>query len=517
MRLRYVASVVVVCALVCGLSTGAWGATYYVATGGSDSNDGSLGSPYASVTKALSMLDGSGGNTIYVRGGTYNLSSKIDVDVGGVSGNPNNLWAYPGETPVFDFSGQSFNSSNRGFELGEDANWWHMKGLTIQNAGDNGINTVGDNGIFEQLVLRYNQDSGLQLHGTATDNLVLNCDSYENYDAPNAGENADGFAAKFESLGPGNVFRGDRTWGNSDDGWDTWGSANGVLMDNCWSFDNGLDIWGGAAYNGDGNGYKLGHDGGDHVLINVLAVDNDSNGIDVNGNGYGVQVYNSTSFSNNRNWQFDEDSATHILKNNISYAGNSSDNFDSAVDSYNTWNGIPVNGADFVSTSRYDGATDLLKAPRQTDGSLPDLGGFLHLVEGSNLIDAGTSISFTFSGGSGTLDYDGAAPDLGAFEYVAVPALPGDYNDDGLVDAADYVVWRDNLGTSAELPNDETPGAVTEDDYTVWRDHFGQSAGSGALVQATAVPEPATVWLLIGAATAVVLKGFGSRQRRLRD
>ncbi len=506
---RKLTSASVICLLVLGVSGGAWGATYYVSPTGSDSNGGTVGSPFASVTKALSVLDGSGGHTIYARGGTYNLNTKIDVDLGGVAGNPNKLWAYPGETPIFDFSGQSFGSSNRGFELGEDANWWHFKGLTIESAGDNGINTVADNGIFEQLVLRYNQDSGFQLHGTATNNLVLNCDSYENYDAPNAGENADGFAAKFEFLGPGNIFRGDRTWGNSDDGWDTWGSANGVLIDDCWSFDNGYNDWGVSWFAGDGNGYKLGQDGGDHVLINVLAIDNAHNGIDVNGNGYGVQVYNSTSFSNNRNWQFDYDTATHVLKNNVSYAGSSSDNFDSAVDSYNTWNGIPVNGADFVSTNRYDGLTDLLKVPRQADGSLPDLEGFLHLVAGSNLIDAGTPISFTFDGVTYNLPYDGSAPDLGAFEWVAGPALPGDYNDDGLVDAADYSVWRDHLGTSVELPNDETPGEVTEADYDVWRAHYGESASSGATV-AAAVPEPAAAVLLL-MALAVTVFGRGSR------
>jgi hypothetical protein len=64
---------------------------------------------------------------------------------------------------------------------------------------------------------------------------------------------------------------------------------------------------------------------------------------------------------------------------------------------------------------------------------------------------------------------------------------PGDYNQNGIVDAADYVVWRKGLGTT-----------YTQTDYDVWRAHFGQTAGSGlgASVNA-AVPEPATVALLI--------------------
>ena len=80
--------------------------------------------------------------------------------------------------------------------------------------------------------------------------------------------------------------------------------------------------------------------------------------------------------------------------------------------------------------------------------------------------------------------------------YVPPVGVDGDYNNDGTVDAADYTVWRDALGTSTTLPHDPTPGTVDESDYTVWKSHFGQSAGSGAVTAAPAlVPEPAT-WLL---------------------
>ena len=69
---------------------------------------------------------------------------------------------------------------------------------------------------------------------------------------------------------------------------------------------------------------------------------------------------------------------------------------------------------------------------------------------------------------------------------VIVPTLPGDYNQNGTVDAADYVVWRKN------------PDAFGGDPagYDTWRSHFGQSAGSGSALNAT-VPEPATTWLFL--------------------
>lgn len=62
----------------------------------------------------------------------------------------------------------------------------------------------------------------------------------------------------------------------------------------------------------------------------------------------------------------------------------------------------------------------------------------------------------------------------------------GDYNDNGYVDGADYVVWRDHLGTSFQLTNEVqgiTPGMVTPEDYTEWRARFGnERLGRGYLV-----------------------------------
>jgi hypothetical protein len=95
-----------------------------------------------------------------------------------------------------------------------------------------------------------------------------------------------------------------------------------------------------------------------------------------------------------------------------------------------------------------------------------------------------TFTSDTFLPGS-TLMITLVAPDL----------LPGDYNDDGIVNAADYVVWRNHVDTETSLPNDETPGMVTAEDYTVWADNFGTSVGQGS-AGGGAVPEPATCWLI---------------------
>ncbi len=74
---------------------------------------------------------------------------------------------------------------------------------------------------------------------------------------------------------------------------------------------------------------------------------------------------------------------------------------------------------------------------------------------------------------------------------------PGDYNLNGIVDAADYTLWRNNFGSTTSLPNDPTLG-VGQDDYQRWKDHFGQTAGSGVSSGvAPSVPEPTTLVLII--------------------
>jgi len=85
---------------------------------------------------------------------------------------------------------------------------------------------------------------------------------------------------------------------------------------------------------------------------------------------------------------------------------------------------------------------------------------------------------------------------VGAVQYFAAPGVTGDYNSDGRVDAADFTVWRDKLGTNTTLPNDATPGTVTQADFNVWKTNFGQTIGGGAAAVA-AVPEPVSLALVV--------------------
>jgi hypothetical protein len=77
--------------------------------------------------------------------------------------------------------------------------------------------------------------------------------------------------------------------------------------------------------------------------------------------------------------------------------------------------------------------------------------------------------------------------------------LAGDYNANGIVDAADYVVWRKTLSqTGTGLPADgNANNQIDSGDYNVWRAHFGQTAGSGSGFFAPAVPEPSVAAFIV--------------------
>jgi hypothetical protein len=99
----------------------------------------------------------------------------------------------------------------------------------------------------------------------------------------------------------------------------------------------------------------------------------------------------------------------------------------------------------------------------------------------------------------------------------AEPTLPGDYNDDGVVDAVDYTVWRNNLDTNFDLAgngNEEggSAGVVDAADYDHWKLHYGDVVdppGAGGIAGSSFVPEP-------GAGVLVVALVVLTKPRRRR-
>jgi hypothetical protein len=92
----------------------------------------------------------------------------------------------------------------------------------------------------------------------------------------------------------------------------------------------------------------------------------------------------------------------------------------------------------------------------------------------------------------------------GIVDYVP-GGLTGDYNSDNVVDAADYVVWRKNAGTTNSLPNDPVGGTIGAAQYEHWRTNLGNLAGGAAPFHSVpAVPESSSLSLLALAALFAV-------------
>lgn len=414
-------------------------APIYVAPAGRAEAPGSLAAP---TTLAAAIARVAPGQTIFLRGGTYPSSVQITIarDNSGTAAAPKRLFAYEGETPVLDFSTQPYGASNNGRGLQINGHFWHVRGLVVQRSADNGIYVAGNDNVIERCITRANRDTGLQLgrHASSAasiadwprNNLILNCESYDNYDAPpGSGENADGFAAKL-TVGGGNVFRGCVAHHNIDDGWDLYtkgdtGPIGAVTIDESVAHHNGTLTDGHSNVQGDRNGFKLGGEKipVSHVVTRSVAYANGKNGFTWNSNPGAIRLSNTLAFDNAEgNYKFGDNATptAAVFTNNVSLRTTPTRaKADKVIGrdtlGTNVWIGATPNARGLTATAQdFAGAltTITLTLARKPDGSL-DLSPFA-LAAGSRLIDAGSvpagPLPFPATAFSGT-------PDLGAVEW----------------------------------------------------------------------------------------------------
>ncbi|MCA9184474.1 MAG: hypothetical protein R3E01_05860 [Pirellulaceae bacterium] len=94
---------------------------------------------------------------------------------------------------------------------------------------------------------------------------------------------------------------------------------------------------------------------------------------------------------------------------------------------------------------------------------------------------------------------------------VVSATIAGDYNHNGVVDAADYTVWKDSFGSMSQLDADGSGnGTVDAADYTIWKDNFGNTALYSA---AHAVPEPNSQATLLALLISVTIARPRCRRR----
>ncbi|MBQ6779898.1 MAG: right-handed parallel beta-helix repeat-containing protein [Treponema sp.] len=308
----------------------------YASPGGKSTGAGTKDDP---LDIASAVLKVEAGGAIVLMAGRYALSSTVTISE--ENNGTENAYKYilpeNGAAVVLDFSAQAIGDSNRGVQL--NGSYWHIYGIAVYNAGDNGMLVTGNYNIIERCVFQANQDTGLQIARRKSslsniadwphDNLVLNCTAFDNKD-DKTGENADGFAAKL-TCGNGNVFDGCIAYANCDDGWDLYakpatGSIGVVTIRNCVAFSNGKTSSGAQYANGDMNGFKLGGSTNQcptpHVISNCMAFLNGKDGFTDNGNGGALQVSNCSSYANiNSNFNFYRTLAGGVFKKMVSMLG----------------------------------------------------------------------------------------------------------------------------------------------------------------------------------------------------
>jgi len=421
---------------------------FYVALQGNDTNDGSINKPVETIKKAQELANS--GDVVFVRGGHYSMREDQIAQTKGIwayvtqlDKNGISYLAYKNEIPVFDYKNIK-PVGKRIIAFLVDGNNIHIKGIVVvgvqvtikKHTQSECFEVRGSNNTLEQLSMHDNMAIGVYML-SGSNNLVLNCDAYNNYDSVSEGGkggNSDGFGCHLKKGSVNNVFRGCRAWFNSDDGFDLINNAEAVLIENCWAFYNGYSS--GFIPRADGNGFKAGGYGKGKNPYNeliekytpipkntirfCLAVKNKQSGFYANHHLEGNYWYNNTAYLNKRNYNMlncvalnptdfgtDGPGWNHEMVNNLGFAALSAELTDIdksrcvLKNNYFDLADIKVSVSDFMSLDE-----NLLMAPRQADGSLPD-NDFLKLAPSSKLINAGVNLGFSFKG---------AAPDLGCFE-----------------------------------------------------------------------------------------------------
>lgn len=317
------------------------------------------------------------GTTIQVRGGTYQPARTLKSTANGTPSARITLTAYGSEKVKIDGSRLAAGS----WLAGIYGDYWTVSGIAFQNSPAQGfVATSSVGGIFRNLVTAGNGDSGFTLRGDGTtDNLVQNLDSHGNYDAANHGQNADGIAVKFGS-GTGNRITGTRLYNNADDGLDLWQFSSPVTVEHSWAFGNGRNRWNDSAFEGNGNGFKLGGGGVSvaHSVNNNAAWDNTLHGFTENSNTGAVRLNRNTAYANKANGFYFATGKARLARNLAVGNGSGKAKLGSAtVSAANNWDGGVVTPG-FRSTDA-GGAYGARKA----DGSLP---GTTFLTTGSTAI-----------------------------------------------------------------------------------------------------------------------------------
>jgi hypothetical protein len=416
------------------------GADYrYVSPSGSDSNSGSLASPWLTIQHAFNSA--TPGMTILLRGGTYNQTAVISTS--GTASQYITLMPYTGESATIDGSGRGSSL------LGIEASYIRIKGLTLRNASESAI-YVGDHygyNIIEDCVIENpTPDYGAIVLWQETHHVIIQDNTF----IMNGGGYSSG-VYYWRSAGT-HVIRGNlisSTTGAMMDGFGGGPEDETGYMSNCDFYNNtviGADDDGISIEGGDINVRIWGNriegsfmgialcpvlTGPAYVFRNTI-INSTGGEFKLGDNSYGrIYIYHNTYYSTGSNGngftQTNSGLGNIVSRNNITYAGRyvyemgGVNDFDYdnmyTTDTDSAGRFVKWNNIQYGSLSSFQNATAQEPHGLSEDTNFVNAAnGNLNLQQTSACIDAGEILP-GFNDANSPWPYSGSAPDIGAYEY----------------------------------------------------------------------------------------------------
>jgi parallel beta-helix repeat protein len=494
-------------------------ASYFVSTAGSDSAGGTSATPWRTLQHAADVVGP--GDSVTVRAGNY---AGFYLDTSGTDVAPIEFLADPGV-----LINQRNATTADGINL-EGASYVVIDGFSITGMPRAGVRSVGFPDDFAEFVTVRNvtatNNGNWGIFTGHVNDLLIESNT------TSGSVNEHGIYVSNSGDRP--IIRNNVSFGNRSNGIHMNGDASqggdGII--------SGALVSGNRIYNnGTGGGSGINMDGVQNSRIeNNLLYNNHASGIslymiDGGGGSSGNVVVNNTIIeASDARWALNiqSGSTNNTVRNNILLNNHPTHGaIDISPDS------LPGFTSDYnavISKFTKDDSSSILSLAQWQAATSNDLHSFaatasqlfvspatndFHLKAGALAINAGTSSLAPFADIDGTLRPANGVFDIGAYEFGA---LAGDFNRDGSLDAADYVEWRNSLGTTVTRysgADGDGSGVVDLADYARWRANFGDGAlGFGVGVDPAAVPEPSSATLIT--LLFAFLRGICSRSTRFQ-
>lgn len=486
-------------------------ASYYVSATGSDTNPGTLSQPWKTIQRGVNAM--AGGDTVYVRGGTYNEPVRFYYK-NNTTGQYMTLMAYNEEQVIIDGTGISINYEQEGLMYVKRTDYVRIAGLKLINSSGAGIYVVSSNNIevlnntthntytsgvgvwASNYILVDGNDISLACNQGTEEDLKIDGSSYVEVrnnrvhdganPSPNGGEGINISGGDPSSSGSHDIRVHHNTVYNLVKlgfGVEAWRNHlynvevyDNISYNNSWGFivaseqggsDENIKIYNNIAFNNQNAGFAIPWWGGTR------------DGLKKN-----IQFINNTAYNNGKGFWIQSPQNENVIVRNTIFSQNQT-NVTLVADAVAQ---TTVDSNLFYGSGGTYGTNQKVGDPLFVSVAAADF----HLQNGSAAIDAGSAQNAPITDFDGSLRPRGAGFDIGAYEFGQTPPTPtatprppsptatagkaGDANGDGRVDGVDYVIWVNHYNqTVSGVVNGDFDGSGRVDgvDYVIWVNNYG--------------------------------------------